>query len=223
MTERDEARFAALMQGLAENFGVELSPPGIEMRFRCLAAYSIEQVEAMAMSVLSSRKYRGMPTVAEMLEHLGGGSVEDRAEVEAGKVLQAISQHGGYASVCFDDPVTQAVIQAGFGGWRRLCEEQKEADRKWFVKDFAKMYRAYTSQGVQRHGALAGLVEIDNCARGMAAPKPVLIGDEEKARLVLEHGRVVEVLERKEASCLALEKFVEDVKSRNGGSPRVSQ
>jgi hypothetical protein len=77
--------------------------------------------------------------------------------VEAGKVLTAIARHGGYASVVFDDPVTQAVIVQAYGSWVKLCEEcGVEEPEKWFRKDFAKTWAAYSRQGVQQHGHLPG-------------------------------------------------------------------
>ena len=97
-----------------------------------------------------------MPTVADFLEHMSGGAVEDMAEVEAGKVLAAIGEHGSYASVVFDDPVTQAVIVRAYGGWVKLCAEcGAQESEKWFRKDFAKTWAAYSRQGIRQNGCLA--------------------------------------------------------------------
>ena len=86
------------------------------MRFRLLAAYPFAEVERAALAVVATRKFTTIPPPAEFLEFLTGGSLEDRGEVEAGKVLQAIGQHGRYSSVVFDDAVTQAVIMQAYGG-----------------------------------------------------------------------------------------------------------
>lgn len=219
MQDSDKARFLSAMTGLAECFGAEVSKPGLSLRFEALREHSIEAVEQACIAVVKTRKYTTMPTVAELLEHIGGGSTADRAEVEAAKVLRAVSQHGGYASVCFDDPVTQAVIQGGFGGWQRLCSEQMESERNWFIKDFTRMYRAYAGQGVQLHGHLAGICEIDCCAKGMPqrAPQPRLIGDPTKAQLVLEQGRTAEAIEQRESSCLPLETLTAAMQQRRNG------
>jgi hypothetical protein len=140
---------------------------------------------------MATRKYTSMPTPADFLEHLGGGSVEDKAEVEAGKVLDAIGRHGVYASVVFDGSVTQAVIVQAYGGWPKLCADcGVEESEQWFRKNFAKTWAAYARQGVQQSGHLPGLIEISKHSNGFYEhiPVPQLIGDPAKARAVLEAG-----------------------------------
>ena len=197
MNEHDFSRFSALMLGLAENFGQSLSSQGIALRFRALAEYGIDEVEQAALSLMLHRKYASMPTVAELLEHVQGGSVEDKAEVEVGKVLIAISAHGSYASVVFDDAVTQAVIVQAYGGWVKLCADcGTEEPEKWFRKDFARIWAAYSRQGVQRHGYLPGRTEIANGSKGCLndIPTPVLIGNQDKARAVLKAGKALDLV-----------------------------
>ena len=109
MTRTDFDRFDALMQGVAECYGQTLSARGIALRFKLLERFSLPEVEQAALSVMATRKYTSMPTPADFLEHIGGGSAEDKAEVEAGKVLSAIERHGAYASVVFDDPTTRPL------------------------------------------------------------------------------------------------------------------
>ena len=133
-----------------------------------------------------------MPTPADFLEHISGGSAEDKAEVEAGKVLAAIGKHGAYASVLFDDAVTQAVIVQAYGGWPKLCADcGVEESEHWFRKNFAKTWAAYSRQGVKQSGHLPGLFEITNYSNGFFdyVDPPKLIGDPDKARAVLEAGQ----------------------------------
>lgn len=120
MTQADFKTFSALIQGIAECYGQSLSAQGIALRFRLLEQFDFAEVEKAALSVMATRKYTSMPTPADFLEHIGGGSAEDKAEVEAGKVLDAIGRHGAYSSVVFDDSVTQAVIVQAYGGWPKL-------------------------------------------------------------------------------------------------------
>lgn len=216
--EETKIRFAEIMQGLAENFGGELSKPGLKMRFELLRPYSIEAVEQMALRLLATRKYTRMPTVAEMLEHLGDGSVEDRAEIEAAKVLTAIGDVGGYQSVVFDDPVTMAVIQGSYGGWRLLCAETSEADARWFRQQFAKTYAAYARREVKVFGHLPGQLEIDAAAgESLRTPKPVLVGEQSRARAVLEAGenRDRVFLEGPQSAPVAVQAAIESVLRRD--------
>lgn len=185
------AKFAAIMLGVAENYGQTITAEGGNLRFKALQAYPLEEIEAAAMSIMFSRKYTSMPTVADFVEHLGGGSIEDLAEVEAGKALHAIGRVGRYDSVVFDDPTTMAVIRNGYGGWPKLCAEcGVEEPERWFRRNFAKMWAAYRRQGVRVYGVLPGAHEMANAAGGELAfvPQPRFIGNEEQARHVLAMG-----------------------------------
>ena len=197
MTQADFDRFDTLMQGVAECYGQNLSAQGIALRFKLLARFDFAEVEKAALSVMATRKYTSMPTPADFLEHISGGAVEDKAEVEAGKVLDAIGRHGGYGSVVFDDAVTQAVIVQAYGGWVKLCADcGTEEPEKWFRKDFARIWAAYCRQGVQRHGHLPGRTEIANGSKGCLndIPHPVPIGNPDKAHAVLESGKVLDLV-----------------------------
>ena len=191
MTEHDFDRFSAVMFGVAENYGQSLSSQGVMLRFKTPAGYGIDEIERAACTLIMCRKYTTMPTVADFLEHLNGGAAEDKAEVEAGKVLTAIAKYGGYASLVFDDPVTQAVIVRAYGGWVKLCEEcGRDEPEKWFRKEFAKTWAAYSRQGIQEYGYLPGRTEISNRASGWLEhiPVPQLVGDPARAKAVLEAG-----------------------------------
>ena len=106
MTQADFKSFSELVQGVAECYGQSLSAKGVALRFKLLEQFDMAEVRQAALSIMATRKYTSMPTPADFLEHISGGSAEDKAEVEAGKVLAAIGKHGAYASVVFDDAVT---------------------------------------------------------------------------------------------------------------------
>ena len=220
MTQVDFKRFSALIQGVAECYGQSLSAQGIALRFKLLEPFDFAEVQNAAYSVMATRKYTSMPTPADFLEHISGGSAEDRAEVEAGKVLEAIGRHGPYASVVFDDAVTQAVIVLAYGGWPKLCADcGVEESERWFRKNFAKTWAAYSRQGVKQAGHLPGLIETTNCSNGyhehIAPPK--LIGDPVKARAVLEAGKTIMLTEGAGAmrgECRSLPELVQSITGR---------
>lgn len=197
MTQADFKLFSELIQGVAECYGQSLSAQGVALRFMMLEAFDFAEVRKAALSVMATRKYTTMPTPADFLEHISGGSAEDKAEVETGKVLAAIGRHGAYASVVFDDAVTQAVIVQAYGGWAKLCADcGVEESEKWFRKDFAKIWAAYSRQGVKQCGHLPGLFEISNRSNGYLEhiDPPKLIGDTAKASAVLDAGQSVLML-----------------------------
>ena len=187
MQQSDFQRFKSMIIGVADCYGQTLTAEGIAMRFKLLERYNFAEVERAALAIMSTRKYTTMPTPGDFIEYLSGGNVEDIAEVEAGKVITAIGQHGSYRSVVFDDPVTQAVIQNAYGGWVKICDDcGVEDSEKWFRKEFAKAYAAYRRQGIEYYGVLAGITEIENTARGYLqfVDAPDMIGNPEKAMQV---------------------------------------
>lgn len=186
MTDDDKTSFAQIMIGLAENYGQTLTTAGLKLRFEALRQFPLDAVKAASMSLLASRKYNSMPTVADFLEHIGGGNAEDKAEIEAGKVVEAVRSVGAYRSVVFDDPVTMAVISRAFGGWVRLCQNMTDREEKFFRKEFKQAYGSYSRQGIREGGALLGLSESQNVGRGLEYREaPRLIGDNAKAQQVL--------------------------------------
>ena len=200
MKSDDFNRFNVLIQGVADCYSQTLTAQGIALRFKMLMQFEYVEVERAALSIMASRKYTSMPTPADFLEHISGGSAEDKAEIEAGKVLDAIGRHGGYASVVFDDAATQAVIVQAYGGWPKLCAEcGVEESEHWFRKNFAKTWAAYSRQGVKQTGHLPGLFEISNHSNGFYEhiPPPKLVGDPAKARAVLDAGKSVLALSEK--------------------------
>ena len=176
MVDQDKEQFSMIMIGMAENFNAQLSPTGIAMRFECLREHSVETIQQAALSIVKSRKYTNMPTVADFEEFLGGGRAEDIAEVQSGIVIEATTNHGGYANICFDDPVTQAVIFNGFGGWSKMCSELMVDQHKFFIKDFIRIYSAYSRQAFKHYGWLSGL----------GTGKNIMIGDRVKCLQISE-------------------------------------
>ncbi len=188
MTQADFVAFGNLLQAVAECYGQTLSAQNVALRFRLLEMHDLAQVEHAALSIMATRKYTTMPTPADFLEHIHGGSVEDKAEIEAAKVLESISTYGAYSSVVFDNAVTQAVIVSAYGGWPKICAHcGVEENEHWFRKNFAKTWVAYARQNLKYRGHLAGITEISNNSQGYIdhIPPPVLVGNSAKAKALL--------------------------------------
>lgn len=196
MENPDKQAFAEMMVALAENYGQTVTKAGMALRFDALREYDITDVRRAAMSLLRSRKYTSMPTVADFLEHMGGGSAEDKAEAAAGKALRAVAEAGRYASVTFDDPVLMAVVENAWGGWPEFCAACSGPEVKFVRRELAKTYAAYARQGVRRYGHLSGITENSNGSAGYLEhiPTPRLIGNREEAARVLEAGETQSVL-----------------------------
>lgn len=186
MEPSDKKKFAEVMQGLAEDKGIQLSASGIALKFEALKQFSIEDIYKAALSMMANKKYSSMPAVSDFLEHLGGGSVEDRGQVQAALVWQSIVKYGGARSVVFDDPCTMAVIHQGFGGWQKMCRETEVDKMKWFIKDFTGLYGSFSRSGMKHIGYLPGYS--DPILLGVVQP-PAMIGDPQKCLALLEQAK----------------------------------
>lgn len=196
MKNQDKQAFAEMMVALAENYGQTVTKTGMALRFEALREYDIADVRRAAISLLRSRKYTSMPTVADFLEHLGGGSAEDKAEAAAGKAVRAVAEVGSYASVTFDDAVLMAVIENAWGGWPEFCAACVGQEVKFVRRELAKAYAAYARQGVRRYGHLSGITENSNGSAGYLEhiPAPRLVGNRDAAARVLEAGEAQSAL-----------------------------
>ncbi|GAB6112484.1 DUF6475 domain-containing protein [Desulfomicrobium salsuginis] len=186
MSERDKSRFAAALMAAAAVFERTVTPQVTEIYFRVLERFSIEEVERGISTACATLKF--FPKPVELVDCIIGGQValEDRAHLEATRVLTAIKEVGTYESVHFDDPVTQAVIAQHFGGWHRFAEMREDGE-KWFIKDFAKAYASFARAGIKQNSALPGRAEIENNFRGYEhRGRPAIIGNPETVGRMLE-------------------------------------
>jgi len=183
MNQEDTATFAMAMTGAAEVLGGELTKPKLAIYFKALEHLPFEVVERGLMRAI--RELRFFPKPVEVLELCGDSrtSLAEKALLESAKALEALEKHGAYSSVAFDDPVTMAVLQRGFGGWPAYSDAIREDGAKWVGKDFCKFYEAFAKQGVEVLGHLPGRCEQENALNGFERYNPpvALVGDRQKA------------------------------------------
>jgi len=193
MTRQDVSRFASSLTAVAALYGQELIPQVVEIYFRTLEKFTIDEVEQGISKACSTLKF--FPKPVELIDCITGGTgnLADKAMVEACRVLEAIKNIGTYTTVCFDDPITQAVIVQQFGGWAKFADMLVDSE-KWFIKDFTSGYQAFARQNVRHYGALPGISCGQNALTGREREeKPVYIGDVEKAKAVHSQGKLTEL------------------------------
>jgi hypothetical protein len=178
MDSNDTGKFSNAMGVMCEVFSKALSPLAIQTYFRAMERFPIEQVEgAISEAIVSCRFF---PKPVELIEFITGksGNLADIAEIQAAEVLQTVKRYGAYNSIRFRDTVTAAVIQQSFGGWKKLCDDLRNDNEKWFLKDFVRTYQAYSRQGIEYKGILAGQIATDNSARGYDnfISEPLVVG-----------------------------------------------
>lgn len=175
LTSRDLAK---VMQPVSELYGKNLISEVLNLWFGLLNSYSIESIQN-AFSLYLQTEAR-MPLPADILKILRG-SEEDLALAALIKVEKAMSRHGSYATVVFDDPIIHAVIDE-LGGWIKCCHVT-EKELTWWEKDFRERYRHHLRRGIPLDVSpkLLGILDETNLPHGETPQKPVVIGDYEKA------------------------------------------
>lgn len=183
MNAQDYPRFCSIVYGLAEVYGREISENGVKLWWGVLSPYQADDVARAARDLmLTSPK---MPLPADVVKAIAGDP-EQKAEVEASKVLDAIKRVGPYRSVAFDDETTTAVVLRSFGSWEETIQAAEEQSEHWFIKDFTRRWKAFYGQGIRKAGKCPGCVERLNSANGHGDREEqlALIGDKVKAKQV---------------------------------------
>ena len=178
-------RFIDVMIALGEASGQESTTLKEKIYAQGLEDIAIEEIEKAAWLLIKTRTFASFPKIGEIRDAVGG-KAEDCADVQASIVWQTVTRYGGARSVVFDDPVTMAVIQQGFGGWQKMCSELLIDQMQWFLKDFVKHYIAFKRSNMKHIGYLAGYS--DPVLLGITEG-PAMIGDQQKCLDILEQAK----------------------------------
>lgn len=175
MTDQDRQRFGIAIAAVAATFRSEATTAMIQGYWMGLQDLPVESVEqALAASLRTSRF---MPTAAELRELAGVPSTEDSALLAWASLDRAVSEHGAYQSVDFEDKTINATVRH-LGGWERICGLPAEEFDKWLKKEFLRVYEAFQRSGGIRdlEGSLGGIHDRENSALGMdRGRRPALI------------------------------------------------
>jgi len=188
MQETDKKRFAALITGVADYYGKELSNGVISLYWQGLKQYDIEAVEkALWEHTQNPDNGQFMPKIADVTRSMQGRT-QDQAAIAWSKVDAAVRRLGTYSDVVFDDSLIHRVV-AEMGGWIWFGN-QKEDEWPFIAKRFETIYRGYKlrSEVPEHPPILIGISNAQNAQEGFAQQKPILIGDVKKAQLVLSSG-----------------------------------
>lgn len=189
MHDTDKGRFADLLTDVMAYYGKDATEFMLNIFWDSLRRFDIEDV-SRAFTVHAQNPDNGQfaPKVADIMRMIEG-STQTQGMLAWSKVQRAIQSVGRMRSVVFDDPIIHVVI-TDMGGWYSLCS-CNEDDLPFKARDFEKRYQGYRSRrevpAFQPH--LIGGHEADNRLNGYPnRTKPVLIGNPERARMVLEKG-----------------------------------
>lgn len=165
----------------------ELEKPTLAMWFLALNRYEIGDVRAaLSRHVTDPDRGQFPPRPADIVRQIDGSN-SGAAPLAWGKVFQAASRVGAYASVVFDDPAIHAAI-ADLGGWQSVCH-CKADELPHMQRRFEGSYRAYRERGSFDYPRyLPGIHAETNGRAGFDVPGLTYIGDADAARLVFDRG-----------------------------------
>lgn len=137
-----------------------------------LEVYS-EALEDIPMATLRQtvhaaiRTAKFMPTVGE-LRILAGFDVTggNRAIAAFAELAKAVSRHGPYKTIRFNDPLMNQTIQ-DLGGWVRVCETPDSVWYDFFRKRFIETYVANHDSRRGTMSAQLGISQMGNSGSGI--------------------------------------------------------
>jgi hypothetical protein len=185
----DKKDFALLIAGVYAYHRQPCSDALIGMYWRGCQRWDYEQVQKAVDRLTHDAEAGKFPPKIGDLTRILEGTATDRAQLAWGKALEAMSSVGAYTDVVFDDPAIHAALE-DMGGWPKVCRtETKELG--YLQHRFCESHRAYTGRGQFEYPRrLAGDRSPDSEyeKKGLALPRPALVGDPERCRAVYQGG-----------------------------------
>lgn len=189
MQPSDRADFAQLITDVLAYYRQDASRFVLDLWWSACQPFDLAQIRhAMQRHATDPEHGRFAPKVADIVRILAGTST-DRAALAWGKALDAMNRVGAYTDVVFDDPAIHAVIE-DLGGWPKVCRTDLN-ELSYMQHRFCESHRAYTGRGEFDYPARLGgdrSPDSEYQKKGLPLPKPALVGDRERAKLVYQRG-----------------------------------
>ena len=189
MRDSELSQFRQLLTDVMAYYGKDCTKFMLTVWWQALQSFDLEQVsKALQKHATDPERGQFAPKVAEIVRALQG-TTTDRAAMAWGKVFEAMGSVGAYQDVVFDDPAIHAVIE-DLGGWPKVCRTEI-AGLSYLQHRFQEAHKAYTERGqfdYQRRLSGDRSPDHEFTSRGIPVPRPVLIGDRERAIHVLKNG-----------------------------------
>lgn len=184
-------QFVTLITDVLKFYRQDTTPFTLEVWWQACQVFEFDQVrKALTAHAMDAERGVFAPKPADIVRKLQGTS-SDRAMLAWGKALDAMQRVGAYSDVVFDDPAVHAAIQ-DMGGWPKVCRTETK-EMSYLQHRFCESYKAYSESGTFDYPKiLIGDRSPDEMftKKGLQPPKPAVIGDTEKARLVYKGGKI---------------------------------
>lgn len=180
MDESEKPDFGARILAVGLMYEKQITKVVIDLYWSSLKDLPLKDIEiALQMHMRDQDKGRFMPKPADLRGFIC--KPEKAAVIAWSQVERAMSKHGRYQTIQFQDGVINAVV-ADMGGWPWICAQNLE--EPWTQKEFERRYEAYRDQRIENHTPLVGIVELENRNRGFLNEIP-------DTKLIAEDGSVM--------------------------------
>ena len=189
MQQHERGEFAQLITDVLAYYRQDASRFVLDLWWNACQPFEFQQIQrAMQRHATDPEHGQFAPKVADLVRILSG-TTTDRASLAWGKVLETMSAVGAYTDVVFDDPAIHAAAE-DMGGWPKMCRtELKELGL--LQHRFMQSYRAYVERGQFDYPRRLGgdrSPDSEYEKAGLKLPRPAVIGDPERAKLVYRGG-----------------------------------
>jgi hypothetical protein len=134
----------------------------MQIYFDTFKDYSIEDIKTgFAKHSLDAKHGSFFPKPADIVRHLQTSeiSVDDKAMLAWGQIMQELRAHGAYGSLKLDDKQAIAALKA-VHTWKDFCA-MPESNLTWAKKEFLANYRTYENTPAELlPSSLPGLEEL---------------------------------------------------------------
>jgi hypothetical protein len=191
MKATDQQQFADILRDVMAFYKQDVTPFALSVWWQACQRFDLDQVrKALTQHAMDAERGVFPPKPADLVRKLEG-TATDRAMLAWGKAFDAMQRVGAYSDVVFDDPAIHAAIE-DLGGWPKVCRSETK-DLSFLQHRFCESHRAYTDRETFDYPRLlVGDRSPDEmyAKKGLKPPKPAVIGETEKARLVYKGGKV---------------------------------
>jgi transposase len=189
MQAPDKPAFVRLVTDVLAYYRQNVSEFTLSVWWQACQPFDMEQVrKALTAHATDAERGQFAPKVADVVRILQG-TTTDRAALAWGKVHEAMSAVGAYQDVVFDDPAIHAAVE-DCGGWPTVCRTEL-SELSYLQHRFSQAHKAYTGRGEfdfprRLTGDRSPDAEYEK--KGLPLPRPAIVGDRERARLVYRNG-----------------------------------
>jgi hypothetical protein len=178
MDNNDYDNFGKLISGVFGVYGKNASDDVIEIYYRTLKEYSIEDLsKAFTKHLKNPNTGNFLPTPSEIIKIIEGDS-KNKSMIAWDKAINAIDSS---YDVVFDDPIIHAVIR-DMGGWVKFCFSINDFNKDKIEIGFRDRYKNYVEYGLNNYPKI-----LKGNGNFLHSEAPRFIGDKNKALEIMNN------------------------------------